>query len=170
MILAIILGLVFGHEARRIGFHRLAEKSQFVIAAVDRYIQDKGEAPYTLNYLVPKYLERIPTTGYPCWPDYDLARFNENDRHVFEIEIHPYGTGGEFWYFSNKKWKYADRALFDSYYELNGDWIYFHNDNFDRWMVLQWRDLRRQYPLARTVDQWINTHTYFRTPDTDLEP
>ena len=74
-LVACMVGIRLQGIGRVWGLASCAENAKPLIAAIDKYLADHGQAPVGLSDLVPVYLDHIPGTGlfrYPKW-DYGMA-------------------------------------------------------------------------------------------------
>ena len=55
---------------RSLAFHLLADRSARLVTAIEMYARDIGNPPKALSDLVPRYLDEIPRTGMPAYPQY----------------------------------------------------------------------------------------------------
>jgi len=55
---------------REYAFEKLAERSQPLVSAIERFEKERGYPPENLRGLVPAYLRAIPATGIGSYPDY----------------------------------------------------------------------------------------------------
>jgi len=60
----------FSPDVRMTAFHDLATRSEPLVSAIHRYAEDKGTPPVSLSELVPDYIDQVPGTGIPRYPDY----------------------------------------------------------------------------------------------------
>ena len=79
-------------------FDDLAQRSQGLVAAIQRYVVEQGRPPDNLHSLVPEYLSNIPNTDLGAYPEYsyevnkDIDRGFEN-RWILYISIPKSGLG-----------------------------------------------------------------------------
>jgi hypothetical protein len=59
-LLLFVLSLLGGEALRMHGFALAAERAEPLVAAMDRYIADRGKPPSSLTVLVPQYLASMP--------------------------------------------------------------------------------------------------------------
>lgn len=124
----IAFGLVrLGYSIRMDAFARLAERSESLVGAVHRYVEDEGHPPPELEALVPHYLPRVPDTGMPAYPTYEYSTGDRAWRgNPWVIEV-PCTSGGinfdRFTYFPNQN--YPQRGQSGSF-EKVGRWAYYH--------------------------------------------
>lgn len=68
--LSCVAGLYVSRGVRMQGIAAFAERSQTLIAAIEKYEREQGEPPEALSELVPDYLPAIPRTGMEAYPQY----------------------------------------------------------------------------------------------------
>ena len=115
---------VFG-DARREAFVKLGERMMPLVNAIESYHHDQSAYPDSLDVLVPKYLDKLPSTGMGRYTNYNYyvgerAAHFEGNPWVVEI---PAGCGlgfNQFYYFP--KQNYPSNWP----YERLGKWAYFH--------------------------------------------
>jgi hypothetical protein len=69
-----------------------SRRSQLIINALDRYKQDKGQWPNSLDILVPSYLEKVPITTWGRMFVYQYPIRNVEDLSDYSLE-YPLGSG-----------------------------------------------------------------------------
>lgn len=96
--------LAASSAARDAAFSRLAKRSDSLITAIKSYEVAHGHPPQTLKELVPSYLESVPHTQMPAYPNY-----------VYEV-FPPHAPTKHYWYDLGSRegeefaglWKYVD--------------------------------------------------------------
>jgi len=63
---------------RKIRFQKAAEKGIIVVHAINRYQEDFGMPPPSIEALVPAYLEQVPNTGLSDYPNYEYQMFTNS--------------------------------------------------------------------------------------------
>jgi hypothetical protein len=61
------------NPARQWAFSALAERSRPIVSAIQAYAREHGHPPQSLNDLVPRQLDRIPSTRMPAYPAYEYS-------------------------------------------------------------------------------------------------
>ncbi|WP_339736303.1 hypothetical protein [uncultured Gimesia sp.] len=123
-------GIAWGQKVRMTQMAEFAERSRPLIDAVERYAEDQGGPPETLEQLVPDYLPAVPGTGMMAYPEY-VYYFGDQARERFVDN--PWGllvntpSGGPNWdqmlYFP--KQNYPEQGYGGSL-ERVGEWAYVH--------------------------------------------
>jgi hypothetical protein len=72
--------LRFADDIRKHAFAELAERGSSLVAAIEAYTADHGQAPPDLENLVPQYLNAVPGTGMPAYPEYQYLTGHPPDR------------------------------------------------------------------------------------------
>jgi len=96
-----------------------------LVDAIESYKRDQGVYPNDLNALVPKYLDKLPTTGMGNYTNLNYyvgerAESFEKNPWVVEIPV-GYGMGfNQFYYFPLQNYPSGWP------YERLGKWAYFH--------------------------------------------
>ncbi|NBV07247.1 MAG: hypothetical protein EBS06_08475 [Proteobacteria bacterium] len=103
-------------------FHKLADRSEHLIVAINSFKQDNGELPNDLQQLIPKYLDKYPTTNMEAYPNYNYSKAKNGESFSLIVEC-PIGivNWDKFIYESNE-----DYSRFSSSAERVGKWLYFH--------------------------------------------
>jgi len=60
-------------HVRMNGFLQLAQRSQPLVAAINKFVEEEGRPPSELEELVPRYLPNVPKTGMPAYPKYEYS-------------------------------------------------------------------------------------------------
>ena len=123
-----VCGYISG-EVRNYGFRKLAERSEGLIDAIIAYEIDNNSPPKSLEVLIPKYLQKVPTTQMSSYPDYkyitgkDALTYDDNPWVL--IVPTPIGiiNWDMFMYFP--KQNYPKRGYGGSL-EVIRDWAYVH--------------------------------------------
>jgi hypothetical protein len=120
--LTIVPASSIGQELRMNEFHKLADRSEHLIVAINSFKQDNGELPNDLQQLIPKYLDKYPTTKMAAYPNYNYSKSKNGESFSLIVEC---GIGilnwDEFIYQSNE-----DYSGFSSSAERVGKWLYFY--------------------------------------------
>lgn len=119
-----------GWQVRMQRMTAFAERSKPVVQAIERYTEDQGSPPETLEQLVPDYLPDVPGTGMMAYSKYEYhtgAEYRERFQGNAWTLVVPTGSGGPNWdqmlYFplqNYPKHGYGGRL------ERVGDWAYVH--------------------------------------------
>jgi hypothetical protein len=91
-------------SARRLAFSRLATRSSKLVTAISSYESEHGAPPESLQSLVPRYLDRVPPTGLPAYPQYRYEIFPGDAPAL----LHWYDLGSRNGEPFVGLWKYAD--------------------------------------------------------------
>jgi len=133
----LLLGIIYfatlaplGSAADRIqtaSFHDLAERSMPLVEAVKAFEKAEGHPPKSLDQLVPKYLDSVPSTGLAAYPKYEIHMGNESSmwRGNPWVLCVPVGRGLNFdlfLYFPNQNYPSGEYSSFERF----GDWGYLH--------------------------------------------
>ena len=133
----LLLGVIYfatlaplGSAADRIqtaSFHDLAERSMPLVNVVRAYETAEGHPPKSLEELVPKYLDSVPSTGLAAYPNYEIHMGEESSMWKGNpwVLCVPVGRGLNFdlfLYFPNQNYPPDERSAF----ERMGDWAYYH--------------------------------------------
>ena len=126
-LVAFICSVQLGESVRMSAFHRLAKRSQPLVAAVRAFEQRHGRPPESLQALVPEFLPSVPSTGLGAYPEYrysTLAMDYEGNPWVITV-FTPSGAINfdQFMYFPLTN--YPKRG-YGGYLERVGDWAYVH--------------------------------------------
>ncbi len=121
----LLLGVIYfatlaplGSAADRIqtaSFHDLAERSMPLVKAVRAYEAAEGHPPKSLEELVPKYLDAVPSTGLAAYPAYEIHMGNESSMWKGNpwVLCVPVGRGLNFdlfLYFPNQNYPSGERS------------------------------------------------------------
>jgi len=125
-----IAGIIFGHKVRNAGMRTFAERSQSLIAAIQKYEQDHSAPPNSLQDLVPVYIPVVPTTGMMAYPEYGYHTGEEAKKQYrgnsWALSV-PTPSGGINWdmmlYFPNQDYP---RLGYGGGLERIEDWAYVH--------------------------------------------
>jgi hypothetical protein len=113
---------LIGHELRMNEFEKLADRSNTLISAINSFKKSNGELPDDLQQLVPKYLDKYPTTNMAAYPNYSYSKAKNGESFSIVVEC---GMGilnwDEFIYESN-----GDYSKFSSSVKRVKQWIYFY--------------------------------------------
>ncbi|MFH0794928.1 MAG: hypothetical protein V2A74_12955, partial [bacterium] len=118
-----------GNVMRIQAFQKLAERSQPLVEAIDRYDKDHSQPPQTLKDLVPQYLPEIPKTGMAGYPEFEYyagaKAKNYHDNPWVLVVPTPLGflNWDNFMYFP--KQNYPEEG-YGGVLERVGDWAYVH--------------------------------------------
>ena len=114
---------------RRGAFADLATRSESLVVAVRSYESDKGEAPTTLELLVPDYLPEVPSTGMNSYPEYRIRipeKPDELNGNPWAISVYASDWGhsfDQFIYLPNQV--YPERG-YGGFLEPIEGWAYVH--------------------------------------------
>ena len=102
LVYLVLFGVTFGFYAYDLSL--ASQRSELVIAAVDRYYEERGRYPGALQELVPAYLPEIPKPKItPSMFYYVQAPDNP---HLMYTGLSPFERHS--WSFINKEWYYID--------------------------------------------------------------
>ncbi|MCA9805967.1 MAG: hypothetical protein KC777_28560 [Cyanobacteria bacterium HKST-UBA02] len=119
-----IFASVAPRNVRSCAFLQLSDRLQPVIVAIKQYEKDNSEPPPTLDALVPKYLESLPSTNMGAYRQYRIeSDFLIDNRWQLTV---PCSTGfcnaDEYYYLPTET--YSERG--GGAVERIGKWAYFH--------------------------------------------
>ena len=112
---------------RNLGLEHITVKAQPLIEAIETYHDETGEYPSDLPALVPKYINRVPSTGAVGYPDfrYDRAKA-DSSFETYEMRVQTPGGGINFDVFVYwPERNYPDRMYGGAVESIN-DWAYVH--------------------------------------------
>ncbi|HWI58014.1 MAG TPA: hypothetical protein VNZ22_12365 [Bacillota bacterium] len=115
---------IFG-SPRREAFTQLGARMLLLVQAIEAYHRDNGAYPAQLNALIPRYLDKLPSTGMGNYTNYHYyvgwaAQRHEGNPWILEIPA-GYGMGfDQFYYFPLQNYPQGWP------YERLGKWAYFH--------------------------------------------
>lgn len=126
-LVAFIIAARIGTFVRMRAFHRLAERSAPLIAAIHAFEQEHGRPPLSLSALTPEFIQSVPSTGMGAYPRYrieiDSARYHGN-AWTLVVDV---ASGGinkdQFLFFPLRN--YPETAS-GGWLERVGDWAYVH--------------------------------------------
>ncbi len=124
-----IPSIKFHWPIRRAAFVQLAERSQPLVAAIHRFESERGRPPQALDELVPQYLEMIPGTGMPAYPDYEYAvdtaaQPSDPERWILQVATPSRGINFDcFIYLPSQQ--YPENG-YGGWLERIGEWAYVH--------------------------------------------
>jgi hypothetical protein len=124
---AYVASVRLGDHVRVSAFHRLAEHSKPLVAAVRAFERKHGHPPESLQALVPEFLPAVPSTGMGAYPHYryltDATNYDGNP-WVLVVFTPPGGIAfDQFMYFPLTN--YPKRG-YGGWLERVGDWAYVH--------------------------------------------
>jgi len=124
---AFVAALQIGRHIRTNAFHRLAERSTPLVAAIRAYEQKHGSPPDSLEALVPEFIPSVPSTGIGAYPEYRyyLAPEHYDGNPWVLIVFTPSGVLNfdQFMYFPLGNYP---RTGYGGWLERVGDWAYVH--------------------------------------------
>ena len=114
---------------REHAFDKLAEHSQPLILAIERYEKELGYPPETLQRLVPTYLSAVPGTAMGAYPNYSYETSKESGQKsaitwTLYISIPTSGLGKSEEKFVYMSSEYYLVKLHDQVIRRVGNWIY----------------------------------------------
>ncbi|MFN7140928.1 MAG: hypothetical protein ACK4UN_16470 [Limisphaerales bacterium] len=126
-VIAFVAALRLGESIRMSAFHRLAERSQPLVAAIHEFEQKYGHPPESLQSLVPEFLPSVPSTGMAAYPEYRYTASATNYHgNPWVITVFTPSGGinfDQFMYFPLTN--YPQRG-YGGWLERVGDWAYVH--------------------------------------------
>ncbi len=117
-----------GAMLRTAAFRDLADRSMPLIEAVKAFEANEGQLPESLEQLVPRYLEKVPSTGLAAYPKYKYltgqrASFWLENPWVIQVDARRIHGFDKFSYFPLQNYPEA----FDGHeFERMGAWAYLH--------------------------------------------
>lgn len=115
---------------RHTSLEEVADKAQPLVNAIHAYERDTGAPPPSLSALVPKYLPKVPGTGFGSSPKFDYyahgVRYRPTSTWYLGFGTTDFGLMDfdEFFYDPAQRF---DGANPSNYYERFGDWVYMHD-------------------------------------------
>jgi len=108
-------------------FHRLAERSKPLVAAIHAFEQKHGRPPEALQALVPEFLPSVPSTGMQAYPEYRYSApaTNHHD-NPWVITIFTPSVGINFDQFMYFPLTNYPETGYGGWLERVGDWAYVH--------------------------------------------
>ena len=126
-LVAFILSVRIGESVRMSAFHRLAERSKPLVAAVHAFEQKHGRPPESLQALVPEFILSIPATGMGAYPEYRyLTPASNHDGNPWVISIFTPSGGINFDQFLYLPLTNYPTEGYGGWLERVGDWAYVH--------------------------------------------
>jgi hypothetical protein len=114
--------IVFG-DPQKEAWTQLGERMMPLVTAIETYQRDHGAYPERLDILVPKYIDRLPSTGMGNYTNYHYSvgsQLSEGNPWIIQVPA-PCGMSfDQFYYFPLQN--YPDGWP----YERMGKWAYFH--------------------------------------------
>ena len=118
-----------GQKVYMHGFVKLAERSKPLIESIKLYEKDHGQAPASMEDLVPDYLDEVPSTGIgDAESGYMYNRSGGEDVVInwgnpwqLVVDTPCFGLGWDMFIYVPKQ-NYPDSVS----YERIGDWVYLH--------------------------------------------
>src|SRR5262249_52300589 len=110
-------------------FLALAQRSNPLTRAIERFEADHGCPPHHLNELVPEYIASIPVTGMGAHPTYEYvsgvqAQNAYADRWALVVDAGEAPTNFDtFWYAPTRHYP---KEIDGQWVEPIGDWAYLH--------------------------------------------
>lgn len=114
---------------RTSAFQRLAKRCEPLVAAIQKYSQERGKPPESLHELVPRYLPAIPTTGMPAYPKFEYRAGREASEwagNPWVLYVNTPSTGlnwDRFLYFPLQNYPSTG---YGGSLERMGSWVYVH--------------------------------------------
>lgn len=125
-----LAGVLLERQVWSAGWEAFSERSQPLIAAIEKYERDQGAPPERLAALVPDYLPALPDTGVRACSEYHYVTGphtgEEYAGNPWVLQVIPpvFGVGfDEVLYFPRQN--YPQRGYGGSW-ERIGDWAYLH--------------------------------------------
>ncbi|WP_417378762.1 hypothetical protein [Gimesia sp.] len=125
-----IYSIQLGQQVRMVRMADFADRSRFLVEAIEDYTRDHTRHPETLEQLVPDYLTAVPGTGMMAYPEYeyyvsaDYQWWPEQNPWILVVRT---PSGGPNWdmmlYFP--KQDYPENG-YGGWLERVGDWAYVH--------------------------------------------
>jgi hypothetical protein len=126
-LLAFIVSLRLGESLRMSAFHRLAERSKPLVAAVRAFEQKHGRPPESLKALVPEFLPSVPSTGLGAYPEYRYSTPATNHGgNPWIITVFTPSGGINFDQFMYLPLTNYPKRGYGGWLERVGDWAYVH--------------------------------------------
>lgn len=126
-LVAFILSVRIGESVRRSAFHRLAERSKPLVAAVHAFEQKHGRPPESLQALVPEFIPSVPSTGMDAYPEYRyLTPATNHDGNPWIISVFTPSGGINFDQFMYFPLTNYPKIGYGGWLERVGDWAYVH--------------------------------------------
>ena len=124
---AFVLSVRIGESVRISAFHRLAERSRPLVAAVRAFEQKYGRPPESLQALVPDFISSVPSTGMGAYPEYRYSTPATNhDGNPWVITIFTPSGGINFDQFMYFPLTNYPKTGYGGWLERVGDWAYVH--------------------------------------------
>jgi len=128
---AYLVGLFYstglGESVRMSAFHRLAERSRPLVAAIRAFEQQQGRPPESLQELVPEFLPFVPSTGMGAYPEYEyVAPATSYDGNPWVIKVSTPSGGINFDQFLYFPLTNYPKTGYGGYLERVGAWAYVH--------------------------------------------
>lgn len=121
------VALSAGPPTRMASFRTLAERSMPLVEAVHAYVQTEGHPPDSLEVLIPKYLDSVPTTGLAGYPHYEMYKGEDSplwqdNPWVLCVRAGRMMNWDLFLYFPKQNYPLDENSAF----ERMGAWAYYH--------------------------------------------
>ncbi len=121
------VALSAGPPTSMAAFRSLADRSMPLVDAVHAYEKTEGRPPNSLEDLVPKYLDSVPSTGLAGYPHYKIYKGEDSplwqdNPWVMCVPAGRLMNGDLFLYFPKQNYP-ADES---SAFERMGAWAYWH--------------------------------------------
>ncbi len=118
-----------GWSERRHGLIAASQRTQPLIAAIEKYRADNGQPPDELTDLVPQYIAVIPSTGMTAYPNWRYLgptnRPRGGDYHSYELGVPtPFGLNFDVFYYWPEENYPASSS--NGRIERIGKWAYLH--------------------------------------------
>ncbi|MEW6307208.1 MAG: hypothetical protein AB1705_27460 [Verrucomicrobiota bacterium] len=126
-LVSFIISIRVGESVRMSAFHRLAERSKPLVAAIRAYEQRHEHPPESLQALVPEFIPSVPSTGIAAYPEYrySTAATNYHGNPWVIIVFTPSGgiNFDQFMYFPLTNYP---KTGYGGWLERVGGWAYVH--------------------------------------------
>ena len=124
---AFFISLRVGETVRMGAFHRLADRSKPLVAAIRAFEQQRGHPPKSLETLVPEFISSVPSTGMGAYPEYryitDSTNYDGNPWVLMVLTPSGVINFDEFMYFPLTNYP---KSGYGGSLERVGDWAYVH--------------------------------------------
>lgn len=127
---SLMYGILLGRHVRMEGMRHFAQRNNPIISAIYEFEKENQGPPKSLDDLVPKYLDEIPTTGMAAYPEYEYhtgqeARDQYQDNPWALSVFTPSGGINFDMMLYLPRQNYPERGYGGSL-ERIGDWAYVH--------------------------------------------
>lgn len=126
-LVAFVFSVRLGESVRMSAFHRLAERSTPLVAAIHAFEQKHGRPPESLQALVPEFIPSVPSTGMGAYPEYRYSTPATNhDGNPWVITVFTPSGGINFDQFMYFPLTNYPKTGYGGWLERVGDWAYVH--------------------------------------------